>query len=164
MLTLRRALRAVFLALAAVVVFVEEFGWRPLSRLVGQLARWPPIGRLEARIRRLPPRAALVLFGVPSVLLFPLKLAALALANAGHAALGIGLIIAAKVVGTAIVGRLFVLLEPQLRTFAWFARALDTWIGFKARVKAWWRASAVARRLQALRAGWRVWRRRTFRT
>ena len=43
--------------------------------------------------------------------------------------LGVAIIVAAKVLGTALVGRLFVLVEPQLMTFAWFVRCA-----------AWWRA------------------------
>lgn len=163
MTSLRRALRSVFLGLAAVVVFVEEVGWRPLSRALGRLARWAPIARVEQRIRGLGPRWALVLFGVPAVVLFPVKLAALALVHAGHSMLGLVVIVAAKVLGTAVVGRLFVLLEPQLRQFAWFVRALDWWAGLKQRAKTWWRATALARRLTALRRGWRSWRRRAFR-
>ena len=118
-------MRALLLGLAALVVFIEEFGWRPLSAWLGRIAQWPPLHALEARIRRLPARPALGLFLVPAVLLFPLKIAALGLLQAGHAATGVGIIVAAKVLGTAVAGRLFVLLEPQLREFAWFVRALD---------------------------------------
>ncbi len=120
-----RLLRALLLGLAALVVFIEEFGWRPLSAWLGRIARWPPLRALEARIQRLPARPALALFLVPALLLFPLKVAALGLLHAGHAATGVGIIVAAKVLGTAVVGRLFVLLEPQLREFAWVVRALD---------------------------------------
>ena len=51
--------------------------------------------------------------------------AARALADPARAAPGLGVfvIVAAKVLGTACVGRLFILVEPQLMTFAWFARA-----------------------------------------
>jgi hypothetical protein len=132
---LRRAVRAVLLALAAVVVFIEEVGWRPLSRWMGRLARWPPLAWLEERIRRVSPRWALVLFLVPAVLLFPLKLLALWLIHLGRAPLGITVIVVAKLVGTALVGRLFVLTEPQLVQFPWFARALGWWRHTKRRVK-----------------------------
>ena len=61
------------------------------------------------------------------MLLFPLKLLALWLIGQGQTGLGIAIIVAAKLLGTALVGRLFVLVEPQLMTFAWFARALSWW-------------------------------------
>ena len=50
--------------------------------------------------------------------------------------LGVGVIVAAKVLGTALVGRLFVLTEPQLMQFVWFARAMNWWIATKQRLKA----------------------------
>lgn len=150
--------RALLLALAAIVIFIEEWGWRPLSALVARLGRWPPLGYLEARIRTAPRRVALLLFLAPAVLLFPLKLVALWLIQEGRATLGILLIVLAKLVGTAIVGRLFVLLEPQLLTFAWFARALDWWHRTKARVMTALHESTLWRTMQVLRRGWRGWR------
>ncbi len=65
-----------------------------------------------------------MLFLVPAVALFPVKLGALWLIHEGWATLGVTLIVGAKLLGTALVGRLFVLTEPQLAQFAWFARVL----------------------------------------
>jgi hypothetical protein len=130
-----RALRGLFLGLAAVVIAIEEWGWRPLTAWAARLAHWPPLARLEARIRSAPPRWALVLFIVPAVLLFPLKLVALWLIHLGQATLGIAVIVAAKALGTALVGRLFILTEPQLMRFAWFARAVGWWRSLKGRVR-----------------------------
>ncbi len=151
MATLWRGLRAVLLGLAALVIFIEEWGWRPLAAGAERLARLPILARLETRIRRAPPRLALVLFLLPAALLFPLKLAALWLFDDGHAALGIAVIVAAKLIGTALVGRIFVLVEPQLMHFAWFARALDWWHAVRARVVAGVRASAPWRLARAMR-------------
>ena len=146
-----RVLRGTLLALAAVVLFIEEWGWEPLVAWAARLATWAPLQRLEARIRRLSPRGALALFLVPAVALFPIKLAALGLIGAGHEWLGIAVIIAAKLLGTAIVGRLFVLTEPQLMHFTWFARALDWWRVTKLRVKAALAASPPVRAIRSLR-------------
>jgi hypothetical protein len=148
---LRRGMRAVLLALAALVIFVEEWGWRPLVGCIAWIARWPPLARFEALIRRAPPAVALALFVVPAVLLFPVKLAALWLIHEGRATLGLAVILAAKVLGTALVGRLFVLTEPQLMHYAWFARALGWWRATKQRVKAAVRRSAAWRLAQGLR-------------
>ena len=152
-----RLVRALLLGLAALVVFIEEFGWRPLSAWLGRLAQWPPLHALEARIRRLPARPALCLFLVPAVLLFPLKIAALGLLQAGHAATGVAIIVAAKVLGTAVAGRLFVLLEPQLREFAWFVRALDGWHRIKERVGVAVRESRLWRAVRAIVLQSRGW-------
>ena len=50
--------------------------------------------------------------------------------------LGIAVIVAAKLIGTALVGRLFVLTERQLMQFAWFARAMNWWVATKQHLKA----------------------------
>jgi len=112
----------VLLVLAALVLFIEEWGWRPLTAFVARLAKWPPLARFEALVRVAPPRIALLLFLAPAVALFPIKLLALWILSRGHALLGITVIVVAKLLGTAIVGRLFILTESQLMHFAWFAR------------------------------------------
>jgi hypothetical protein len=122
-----RPVRTVLLALLIVVIFIEEWGWRPLTALAAAIARWPPLAALEGAIRNAPRTVALALFVVPALLLFPIKLVALWLIQEGRATLGIALIVAAKVLGTAFVGRLFILVEPQLMTFAWFARGVGWW-------------------------------------
>jgi hypothetical protein len=151
-----RLVRGLLLTLAAVVLFVEEWGWRPLSAWAARLAKWPPIARLEARIVRVQSRWALVLFLVPAVLLFPVKLLALWLIHKGSTLLGVSVIVAAKVLGTALVGRLFVLTEPQLMQIAWFARAIGWWRNTKARIKAALAASAWWRGVRTVLRRWRV--------
>ncbi len=158
-----RLLRGLMLALAAVVLFLEEWGWRPLTAWAARLAKWPPLARLEARIVRVPSRWALVLFLVPAVLLFPVKLLALWLIHKGSALLGLSVIVAAKVLGTALVGRLFVLTEPQLMQIAWFARAMGWWRTTKARVRAAIDSSAWWLSVRAVVRRWRVRIRRMVR-
>jgi hypothetical protein len=153
-----RIVRGFGIALAAIVILVEEWGWQPLTAFAAKLARLLHRQRLEARIAAASPIVALLLFLAPAVLLFPLKLLALWLIGRGDAELGILIIVAAKVLGTAFVGRLFVLVEPQLMTFAWFARALGWWhetkarIGDRVRRSAPWRAARALRRLWLARA------------
>jgi hypothetical protein len=150
-----RVARGLMLALAAAVLVIEEWGWRPLTAWAARLAQWPPLARLEARIKAVQSRWALVLFLVPAVLLFPIKLLALWLIHKGSAVLGVSVIVAAKLLGTALVGRLFILTESQLMQIVWFARAIRWWRETKARVKAalaesaWWRGlRTVLRRLR----------------
>ncbi len=73
----RPALRWTLQVLLALLLLLEEWGWRPLADLLGRLARWRPWARLETAIARLPPYAALVAFVLPSALLLPLKFLAL---------------------------------------------------------------------------------------
>ena len=149
-----RVVRGFGLVLAAIVIFVEEWGWRPLTAFAATIARRLHLQRLEARIARVRPVVALLLFLTPAVLLFPLKLAALWLIGNGQAGLGVFIIVAAKVLGTAFLGRLFVLVEPQLMTFPRFARALGWWHETKARIGARVRRSAPWRAARALRRLW----------
>jgi len=153
-------LRALLLVLAALVLFIEEWGWRPLTAFVARLAKWPPLARFEALVRAAPPRIALLLFLAPAVALFPIKLLALWILSRGHALLGITVIVVAKLLGTAIVGRLFILTESQLMRFAWFARALTWWRVTKQRVMDALRRSAAWRGARRLKTRWRAWRRR----
>jgi len=150
-----RALRALLLALAALWFFLEEFGWHPLAAWLGSLTRWPPWARLEARIARVPARPALLLFVLPAVALLPVKLLAVQLIQGGHAVTGLVVIGVAKLVGTAIGGRLFMLMRPQLMTLRRFARAMAWWRRTRRQVRRALEASAGWRALRAAAARWR---------
>jgi hypothetical protein len=134
--------RLVLQTLIALIIVFEEWGWRPLATALAQFARLKPIAWVEAQIQRLPPYGALVVFGAPSLLLLPLKLVALYLIASGREVEATLLFIAAKVVGTAIVARLFQLTEAQLLRIAWFAWAYGHLMPWKDALTAWVRASA----------------------
>lgn len=132
----------------ALILIFEEWGWEPLSRLLGYLARLPLWARMEAVITRLPPYGALVAFFVPALMLLPVKLLALYWIGRGHPLLGLAVVLAAKMLGTAAVARLFALTQPALMRLAWFARLYGRWKPWKdaliARVKSspLWRSTA----------------------
>ena len=122
--------RLVFWLLAALLLF-EEWGWAPLARCFAALGRLPVWRQLEQLIIRLPPWAALLAFGVPVLALIPIKLLALFLLGEGHIGTGLALVIAAKLVGTAIAARLFQLTQPALMQIGWFARLYSSWKNWK---------------------------------
>lgn len=124
-------------AIVALIVVFEEWGWRPLANLLGQLARLKPIAWLEDRIRLLPPYGALVLFALPSASLFPLKLLALYLIAQGKTVLATALFVGAKVVGTALIARLYMLTEHSLMRIGWFKRAYDFLMPYKHALVDW---------------------------
>lgn len=126
-----------FAGLIALVVVFEEWGWRPLANLLGRLARYSPIAWIEGQIQRLPPYAALVLFALPSAALFPLKLLALYLIAQGKTVMATALFVGAKVVGTAIIARLFMLTEHALLQIGWFKRAYDVLMPYKHALTDW---------------------------
>ena len=126
----------------ALIIVFEEWGWRPLAGLLGRLARWRPWAAIESVIIRLPPYAALVVFALPTTLLLPLKFLALLLIAKGQVLLAGLLFLAAKVVATALIARLFMLTQPALMQIGWFAWSYDTVMPWKdaltARVRASW--------------------------
>jgi len=127
--------------LAALLLF-EEWGWERLASFLAWFGRLPGLRWIESRIRGLPPYASLALFLIPVLTLLPVKLLALYWLGHGHTALGIGVIIAAKLGGTAITARLFMLTQATLMQLAWFARWFARWMRFKTRVLSQVRASA----------------------
>ena len=152
----RPVLRTALQIVLALLILLEEWGWRPLADLLGRLARWRPWARLETAIARLPPYAALFVFVVPSALLLPLKFLALFLIAQGQFVLAALLFAGAKVVATALVARIFMLTQPALMQIGWFAWAYDTIMP--------WKEALVER----VRASWvwrvgRVWKERTKR-
>ncbi len=144
------------------IILFEEWGWRPLARLMQRIASLPLFRRMERAISGASPYVALALFLVPIIVLFPFKLGALWLISHGQKVIGIGIILLAKLVSTALLGRLFLLTEKQLMTFSWFARCYHWWRGTKDRVLASVRASSAWKQAAALskaiREGLKRWR------
>ncbi len=159
---LRRALRLVFTPLIALVLLFEEWGWEPLSALVARLARLPFVAWLERHIAGLPPWAAAAVFTAPALGLLPVKLLALFLIGKGYALLGVGVLLAAKLLGTALLARLFTLTQPALMRLTWFSRWYPRWKTWKDGVFARVRASALwgaaAGRKARMRAWWQAFR------
>ncbi|RYF34731.1 MAG: hypothetical protein EOO26_03400 [Comamonadaceae bacterium] len=161
---LLRFLRALLTVLLVPLLLFEEWGWAPLAALVGRLARLPLWSRLEGWVRNLPPWGALLAFLVPVLLLLPIKVLALYLFSEGHAASGLTVLIVAKLVGTAIVARIFQLVENTLMRIPLFARWYPRWKAWKntvlqaVRESAPWRSVRAFR--QRVRRGWRGWRTR----
>ena len=131
------AARLLLQTLLALIIVFEEWGWRPLAATLAKLARLKPIAWVEAQVQRLPPYGALLVFGAPSLLILPLKLVAVFLIASGREFEATLLFIGAKVVGTAIVARLFQLTEDQLLQIPWFARVYAVFMPWKNALTAW---------------------------
>src|SRR5262245_22607866 len=58
----RPVLRTAMQIVLALLILLEEWGWRPLGDLLGRLARWRAWAQVEYGIARLPPYAALIVF------------------------------------------------------------------------------------------------------
>ena len=97
--------------------------------------------RLKRRIQALGPYQSLVLLAIPLSLVEPLKLAAVAIAGAGHWITGTITIICAYAASLLLVDRLFRIVKPKLMTLPWFARLWNFYVSVRSRVLGWFRRS-----------------------
>ena len=134
--SLKHALELLLVPLAAAIVFLEQTLIRMLNVITAAAARWTPIAMLEAWLKKQPPWIALLAFAMPSVLILPIKFSAIFFAAHHRFFLAIAAVAIGKILATAIVARLYVVLRPTLMTIGWFARA-DTWFFY-------WRDQAYA--------------------
>jgi hypothetical protein len=149
------------LTFLAIVFLIEAWLWSHLEPIV----EW-----IVAHIPLRPVRATLIVFVVPAIVLFPLKLLGLwLLANKLWIAAG-ALILFAKLVGLAITAFVFEMTRPKLLQLWWFRRIYEQvliWLAWAHRL-----ADPITRRikmrLQMLRPGragrslrllWRIRRR-----
>ena len=159
---LKKLFRRIFFVLFAALLLFEEWGWEPLARVFARLARLPLWARLERRIVALSPIGALLVFGVPVLTLFPVKLLAIYLFGRGQTTLGLVLLLGAKLGGTAVLARLFQLTQPALMQLPWFARWYPRWKAWKDAILdevhhcAVWRAAQDLKR--RAKAWWVQWR------
>ena len=122
---LKRFLTPPLIVIAAVLMWIEESLWIWLKRLTTTIAQIPLIHQIESAVLQLPPSLTVVVFFLPMLTLFPLKILAVYLATRGLWLASIGVLIAAKVLGTAIVARLYVVCQPKLMSIKWFCRVHD---------------------------------------
>ncbi len=155
-----KLLRTVFAVLLVPLLLFEEWRWEPLAALAARLARLPLWARAEAWLRGLPPWGALLAFLLPVLLLLPVKVLALFLFSHGHAGSGVAVLVAAKLAGTAVVARIFQLVEGTLMRIPLFARWYPRWKAWKDRVLGLVRQSRPWRLVHAFnRRALRAWRR-----
>ena len=148
---LRRAFSLPLMVLAALVILFEDFVWARVTVLVAVLARLRLVARLEAWVLTCGRHTTLALFAIPIACLVPVKLTAVWLIATGHIVTGILVILAAKVTGTAISARLFVIAKPKLMTFETFVRVYNAVLRFGAWARGVIDALGVRAALRAVR-------------
>lgn len=152
-----RGLGHLAVGLLALLILFEEWGWEPLHRVLSGLRRLPVMRRIEAAITGLPPGAALTVLLLPTLGLVPVKLLALWLIARGAALAGLGVIVGAKVFGTAVLAWLFPLTQPALMRMPWFAATYRRWYTWKEALLALVRASWAWRTGRAVKRRLRRW-------
>ena len=170
---MRRLLRPI-LILLALLFLLEAWLWTHLEPIVAWFVAIIPLKRLKARIAaaiaRLSPTATLIVFIVPFVVLFPLKVLEvwfLAQRNWTGAVLTL---VAAKLLGLGLVAFIFDAARPKLLQMPWFrvfydwmmwllARAHALVDPLKSRIKLWLRMLSPERAGRTLRLFRRIRRR-----
>ena len=75
------------------------------------------------------PYQSLLLLAVPTSIVEPLKLVAVAVAGEGHWITGLLVVVAAYAASLLLVERLFAIVKPKLMTLNWFARLPKLFVG-----------------------------------
>ena len=152
----KRLIMAPLVVMGVLLMLVEEHLWDWLVAFGRWLGHLPLLRIAEARLRALPPRLAACALLLPVACIFPIKVLAVWLMATGHWGLGLTVLLTAKVVGTAVVARIYTLCEPALTQLRWFvhlrARIMDAkdWAHRRLEVWAVWQMARQA--LAALKA------------
>jgi hypothetical protein len=157
---IRKYLLAPLIYTAALLLLLEQWLWDASKRLLAKLPLLPFITRLENWIASFSPYAALAIFLAPSLLLLPVKILALLSIAHGHPSLGLLIVLSAKVLGTALVARLYSLTKNALNALEWFVRWRDALLRFKDRMIAQLRATSAWQQVEAGAAAFSARRRR----
>ena len=152
--------------LLAVIFLVEAWLWDHLEPVVARAVALIPLHDfkqwLADRVDALSPAMTLIVFIVPVIPLFPLKLVGLWLLTHEYWVSAILTIIFAKFLGVGVAAFVFDVTRPKLLQMPWFARLYRFVLALRG--KATLLVAPIRRRIrQALRHGRDSWSLRSFR-
>jgi hypothetical protein len=134
----RRLLQPVWIVLA-IVFLIEAWLWDHLEPIVARFVALLPLRTfkhwLAERVDTLSPAMTLIVFIVPIIPLFPLKLVGLWLLTHEYWVSAILTIIFAKLLGVGVTAFIFDVTRPKLLQMAWFQRLYDLVIGLRSRAR-----------------------------
>ena len=162
---IRRLLQPLWVLLA-IIFLIEAWLWDHLEPIVAWFVALIPLRAfkqwLAERVDTLSPAMTLIVFIVPVIPLFPLKLVGLWLLAHEYWISAILTIVFAKFVGVGIAAFIFDVTRPKLLEMAWFEKLYEFVIGLRAKAKAL--VDPIKRRiLDALRGDGDGWSSRTLR-
>ena len=124
-MTMRRRLQPLWVLLA-IIFLIEAWLWDHLEPIVAWCVAAIPLRPakrwLAARIDGLSPATTLIVFIVPVILLFPLKLVGVWLLAHRHWMGALATIVFAKFLGVGITAFIFDVTRPKLLQMRWFER------------------------------------------
>lgn len=151
---LRRLLQPVWVLLA-IIFLIEAWLWDHLEPIVARVVAAIPLARfkqwLTERVDALPPAMTLIVFAVPIIPLFPLKLIGLYLLTHEYWLTGVSTFLFAKLLGVGVTAFVFDVTRDKLMEMHWFERLYE--LVLKLRARAHLLVDPVKRRIRELIAG-----------
>ena len=133
---IRRLLQPVWVLLA-VIFLIEAWLWDHLEPIVAWFVALIPLRAFKAwlaeRIDALSPAMTLIVFFVPVIPLFPLKLVGLWLLTHEYWLSAVVTIIFAKFLGVGVTAFIFDVTRPKLLEMPWFERLYEFIMGLRAK-------------------------------
>src|ERR1043166_1388788 len=139
MISMLRRLLQPFWVLLAIIFLIEAWLWDHLEPIVAKIVAWIPLREfkqwLADRVDALSPAMTLIVFAVPVIPLFPLKLIGLwLLAHEYWLAAGFTLAFS-KFAGVGITAFIFDVTREKLLEMRWFERLYDFIMMIRAKAK-----------------------------
>ncbi|MEZ2147066.1 hypothetical protein AAE026_33040 [Bradyrhizobium sp. DN5] len=151
---LRRLLQPVWVLLA-IVFLIEAWLWDHLEPIVAKAVAAIPLARfkqwLTERVDALSPAMTLIVFAVPIIPLFPLKLVGLWLLAHEYWTSAVFTIVFAKMLGVGVTAFVFDVTRDKLLEMHWFERIYE--LVLKVRAKAAELVDPIKRRIRELITG-----------
>ena len=164
-LMMRRILQPLWVLLA-VIFLIEAWLWDHLEPIVARIVAWIPLRAfkqwLSDRVDTLSPAMTLIVFIVPVIPLFPLKLVGLWLLANEYWASAIITIVFAKFLGVGVTAFIFDVTRTKLLELPWFEKLYEFIIELRAKAAALV-APVKQRIIEALRGDGSGWSSRMLR-
>jgi hypothetical protein len=136
---LRRLLQPIWVLLA-VIFLIEAWLWDHLEPIVAWVVAKLPLQAFKTwladRVDALSPAMTLIVFAVPVIPLFPLKLVGFYLLTHEYWLSAVFTILFAKLVGVGITAFVFDVTRPKLLEMGWFERLYEFVMGLRAKAAA----------------------------
>ena len=152
--------------LLAIIFLIEAWLWDHLEPVVEKIVAWIPLREfkqwLSDRVDALSPAMTLIVFAVPVIPLFPLKLFGLWLLANEYWLAAVLTIVFAKFAGLGITAFIFDVTREKLMEMRWFAALYDFIMMLRAKAQAL--VAPIKQRIrEILRGGGEGWSARTLR-
>ena len=129
-----------FWILLAIIFLIEAWLWDHLEPVVARVVEWIPLRAFKAwladRIDTLSPAMTLIVFAVPVIPLFPLKLVGLWLLANEYWLSAALVIVAGKFLGLGVTAFIFDVTRAKLLQMAWFKKTYEFILAIRAKASA----------------------------